>query len=706
MPDVITQIFPWKKLTIDTWKSGEVPLWNPYLFSGTPHAGNYQSAVFSPINILFFVFPFIDAWSLHVLLQPLCAGFCMFLFLRAIKVSTISSLLGTVSFMFFGFMTVWMAYGTLGWAIVVFPLALFGVVLYEESSRWRYGVLIALSIAFSFLSGHYQISMYVVGALMLFILGYTKKKGALFLFVFLGMLLSSVQVLTTLHAYLQSNRGESFTTGSIPWSYILTLFAPDVYGNPVTRNDWFGQYAEWASYIGVIPLFLAIYGAIFSKKKGKIVFLVMAIMSLLVSFASPLNALLYAMKISIISTSVATRMIVLFSFSLIVLSSFGFDQLKEDWQKKGSLRIQSFSLFIVFFLGIAWVYILFFFHIQEQYMQIVKRNMTLPTVLSIVFVGCLILGRKFRRIRKAIIIVFLLCVSFDLLRFSLKWMPFDPRDYVYPSIPLISYLQKEIGNDRAFGTFGNELAMHAHIPFIEGYDAMYQKRYGEFISAASKGTIEPLERSVVRIDKHGVYTKTWFDILGVNWVLYRKSDGRHIWTFPHWEYPDYVSVYEDEHYEILKDVTPSPRFALFHDYVILSDKNKILSFLANRVERGLVVLEEDPSIEPKKGEVGNVEVISYRPNSVRIKATTDTPRILFLSEVFDPGWKVKVNEKESKVLRANHAFRAVAIPEGISIVDLYYQPRLFMIGVWISGFTCVVLLFESLRRYFYDRRNL
>src|SRR5579885_2600913 len=64
MPDVITQIVPWKFFTIQMWKSGQVPLWNPYSFSGTPHLANYQSAVLSPLNILFFIFSFVSAWSL------------------------------------------------------------------------------------------------------------------------------------------------------------------------------------------------------------------------------------------------------------------------------------------------------------------------------------------------------------------------------------------------------------------------------------------------------------------------------------------------------------------------------------------------------------------------------------------------------------------------------------------------------------------
>ena len=123
MPDVITQIYPWKRFTIETWKRKEVPLWNPYSFSGTAHAGNYQTAVFSPINLLFFLLSEIDAWSIMILLQPLIAGLGTYVFLRRIGRSVVSSVLGSLSWMFCGFIVVWMAYGTLGYAISVLPYA-------------------------------------------------------------------------------------------------------------------------------------------------------------------------------------------------------------------------------------------------------------------------------------------------------------------------------------------------------------------------------------------------------------------------------------------------------------------------------------------------------------------------------------------------------------------------------------------------------
>ena len=126
-PHVITQIYPWKWLAIDSFKSGNFPLWNPYAFSGTPLLANYQSAVLSPFNLLYFVLPFVDAWSISILLQPLLAAVFMFFYLKSINRSEFASALGAIAFGFCGFITSWMMYGTLGFAILYLPLSLFAI---------------------------------------------------------------------------------------------------------------------------------------------------------------------------------------------------------------------------------------------------------------------------------------------------------------------------------------------------------------------------------------------------------------------------------------------------------------------------------------------------------------------------------------------------------------------------------------------------
>lgn len=189
--------------------------------------------------------------------------------------------------MFCGFLVVWMAYGTLGYAVLWLPYILAGISEYVRTGRVLYGVLVALTLALSFVSGHFQMSAYVAIVSFLYTLFLTAQEHswreniAVFGWLILGLLLISPQLLITFEAYSQSVRSQSLGAGSIPWTYLLTLFAPDVYGNPVTRNDWFGQYAEFASYIGIIPLFLSIYGAVYAHKKRLVFYLVLVVVTVL-----------------------------------------------------------------------------------------------------------------------------------------------------------------------------------------------------------------------------------------------------------------------------------------------------------------------------------------------------------------------------------------------------------------------------------------
>jgi len=181
--------------------------------------------------------------------------------------------------MFCGFIVVWMDYATLAYAIAFLPLALFCIEKYFELKKIRYLILLSSSIPLSFFSGHFQISIYFFLTVVIYLvykfIATKDIKGSLKLaaFIFLGLLLSLPQLLPSIEFYLQSLRSTVFLKGeAIPWQYISTFLAPDFLGNPVTRNDWFGHYAEWNGYIGVLPLMLAIY-SIISKKRVQTLFL-------------------------------------------------------------------------------------------------------------------------------------------------------------------------------------------------------------------------------------------------------------------------------------------------------------------------------------------------------------------------------------------------------------------------------------------------
>ena len=93
LSDIIEQASYWSYLVSYTYNNyGELPLWNPYTFSGYYYAGNLFSNMFYPINlVLLFINPEnVDAFfGFTFLFHFFLGSVYMFLFLRKIKVKHI-----------------------------------------------------------------------------------------------------------------------------------------------------------------------------------------------------------------------------------------------------------------------------------------------------------------------------------------------------------------------------------------------------------------------------------------------------------------------------------------------------------------------------------------------------------------------------------------------------------------------------------------
>lgn len=701
MPDIGSQIFPWRYLSLQSYKNKEWPIWNPYNFSGTPLLANFQSAPFHPANILFFILPTIEAWSLTILLQPVLAAIFTFLYLRELKISPPCALLASFAFAFCGFMVCWLAYGTLPWTILWLPLALLAVEKFFKGSKFS-GLLLSFSLSLSLFSGHFQTSLYLLTTVFLYLffrgkrINGLKKTLPLLVFFILGICLALPVLLPTWEFYQQSVRSEAFRVAEgIPLKYLITLVSPDFYGNPVTRNDWFGHYAEWSSYIGGLPLILAFYALMFHKKDFFLKFFGgLAALALLIAIRSPIQNLVVSLKIPVLSTSSFSRIIVLFSFSLAILSAFGFEQLKRDWQKKNVKKILFFfGSFSLVFL-IIWVIILagqFTFHGNIDTRHIAKRNFILPSLIFITSSLVILAGFIKHQWQKILIPILLLLAIFDLLRFAKKWMPFDPREYFYPQLEVIKFLQeKTASGERVFGNFGSELNTFA-IPGAEGYDPLYIKRYGELITTASDGKIKTPSILTVLIDKNGQYTDKILNLLGAKYLLHAKGDGQNVWAFPFWQYPEsFKLLWEDDQYQIFENKTSLARAFLIGDYQVAHQDQEVIDLMLSKKTdlSKIVILEKDPQITIEQCNnvtmEDNVKITSYTPNQVELSAESSCGKFLFLSDIFYPGWQAFVDQKETPILRANYVFRSVIIPPGQHQVVFRYLPPLFNIGLFAS----------------------
>lgn len=670
MPDVHSQIYPWKKLTIDTYKLGQIPFWNPYNFSGNPHLANFQSAVLSPFNLLFFIFPFIDAWSLLILIQPILAGIFMYMMLRSFKLSREGSLIGSISFMFCGFMTVWMAYGTLVYAALYVPLGIFLIQKFSQTQNKRFLILLSLTVPLSFFSGHFQISLYFFLTIILFAI-YRRSLSSV-LAIFSGLLLSFPQISLSIQFYKESVRSGIFMiTEAIPFKYLVTSFVPDFFGNPVTRNNWFGHYAEWSSFTGLVPL-IFLFFLNFKKNRDVIFFILLGIISLILAAESPLSNIIVSLKIPVISTSSLSRIIILTSFSVSALSAFGFDNFLEWVNKKRFIKIYVKLLFVLIVVIFLSTFPLFGMH--QDKISIAVKALRVPVSLFIIFVVSIFVSSKIKV--RYLSFIFIMLTSLQSLYFAAKWMPFDPRELVYPKLPVIDAIGKNIGEDRIFGNFGAEISSYYKFPSIDGYDPLYIGRYGEFIRSADSGTFKEGERSLVKISRRGEHMSRVLDLLGVSLIFHPIADTNQNWAFPVWEDKNrFKLLYQDDKFQLFKNESALNRAQLFYDYEVVNDKQKEIERFYNRDFnfRDTLLLEESLSSNLKKG-TGTAKIASYTPDKVSINVQTTMPALLFLSDNYYPGWKARVNGKETKIYRADYSFRAVIVPPGDSTVEFLFVP--------------------------------
>ncbi len=97
-----------------------------------------------------------------------------------------------------------------------------------------------------------------------------------------------------------------------------------------------------------------------------------------------------------------------------------------------------------------------------------------------------------------------------------------------------------------------------------------------------------------------------------------------------------------------------------------------------------IVLPRGPSVGAPPGFSGSSRLLALRPDSVRLEAQLSAPGFVVLVDTYDPGWHVTVDGRPALLLRANVAFRAVAVPAGSHEVVFTYRPRSVLWGAALS----------------------
>ena len=155
--DVYSYYLPQKQFYAERLAAGEVPLWNNRTGLGYPLVGESQTGVFYPPNlILYSCFEVNTAYNINHLLHYALAFVFTWLMARRFELSRTSSALaaGIYVYSWFPCRTCW------EWAIIggsYLPLALFCSESFFRTQRYRYLLLLCMTIAMQCLAGHYNL---------------------------------------------------------------------------------------------------------------------------------------------------------------------------------------------------------------------------------------------------------------------------------------------------------------------------------------------------------------------------------------------------------------------------------------------------------------------------------------------------------------------------------------------------------------------
>lgn len=151
--DQTVQFVPWTIYTVERYKHGEIPLWNPNSQLGAPFLGNGQSAIFYPTILLHWALPPEWSWTISAALRLFIAGLGVYLLAGRYGLRGVPRLLSGVAFMLCGFNVVWLNHPQMN----VMPLLPWAVLVTEmliERVRLHRVLGAALVFFVQFLGGH------------------------------------------------------------------------------------------------------------------------------------------------------------------------------------------------------------------------------------------------------------------------------------------------------------------------------------------------------------------------------------------------------------------------------------------------------------------------------------------------------------------------------------------------------------------------
>lgn len=672
---------------------GHFPFWNPYLYGGQPFFADPNVMMCYPLNYLTFLFPPVYGLGVFLFLHMFLAATGMHLLLKALKVSDNACRIGALTFALSGCFWWEVIHPPILAAYAWFP---WQILCLENLSKkiipiWAF--LSGLCFAVVFCCGNFQSTTCIFYTSLVYFLFRIlirdetnpltnspefpwKKIGIALLFVTWGSLPLLSHLIPVYEFSKYSNRRsneqtyENFngTFSMVPQTTYEFLF-PSLGLPPEKTIEYANQ--EITNSINIDNDFLGVFGYLgiwvpfffflaFKRKEKKFLYFLtgISLLSIMTAWGRyfPLHHFLCTVLPGVNLSRAPFRFVQAYMLLGCVLLAYGYQTMERILLEKGR------SSQMAFFGGI---YTLFFFIIG-----IIRPNLSWRELIGLALgaAGLLLcslteswvkLGKWF--LQTGLILPLLLSGWGD---FSQG--PLSNYDYE-TNFPAFTYLKENSKGCRYY--FDQNLSYPIRMGGMT-YKWMFPQDAPMEFGIRDSGGYNPIYLNK-SFEIRKLPFKTYVQLMCIRGMLFGEDRG---------ETPDFihknlgsVHLYEPK---IQSGFVNAP-----FQFQVISDEQKNLQALAIPSFDPSTQVIFNESIPPNilaqlPGHKANLqyEILKDEMDSQLYMLRLDANSFVTFSEIVFPGWKAWVDGQPSKLLTANHIFRALFVPAGEHKVEFRYEP--------------------------------
>ncbi|MBN2085881.1 MAG: hypothetical protein JW748_11730 [Anaerolineales bacterium] len=724
----LLQFFPWHELAKQSVLDGYLPLWNPMLGMGAPLLANAQSALLYPPNWVLIAVPVEYGQGLLMVAHLLWAGIGMAKLVRSLGIGRLGQAVGGLAFMLSGYLVARAWFLTINASVAWLPWIILAGENAGRQKRGLFSAPLALALCLQWLAGHWQTAWYtwliLAGWMAVRAFGArpfwrqaafsgARLLGASLFAAFLG----AAQFVPTVAYWLHSQRSAGVDPAAAlaysfwPW-HLLTLAAPDFFGNPARGDYWgYANYWEDAIYIGLLPLGLAAAAAVRGlRRKGAAGFphgylLILLPLSLILALGTntPVFPFLFERAPTFDFFQAPARIMIGFVFALCLLAAAG----AEEWMHAAADSPAGPTR-----LGVAAAGVLLA-GIGAGFIPSIYPSFS-SSIAAAGVIGMLIAGLGFLKYaapRRPLAARLFPAAAAVLVALDLA---FAARGLVPATTPDLYRAENPEAAELAAGLDGRRIYMPEDIRYRLMYDRAFVFRtfqglsdwmdirrwelpnvgvldgipsannFDSFVPARYAVLMEGLETlptaqrdTILRMMNVGAVWE-WPEGAGDPALRHLPGGSARVWGVCRAEW----MISPEDAWQAVMD----PRF---------DPARTVILELGGGTEGG-----DCPSAPVVSASAGG------DPNAVRIVVEFPADGYLVLADMNDRGWSAFLDGERVPVLQADYVFRAVRVPAGKHSVEYLYQPLDFQAGALLTGLALSIILAAGLCKWIGGSRKM